>query len=174
MRHMCADASQDPLRRIDRHLPRVIFRQDLVALFDKMLRQLLGNDFLAAGDRDLGLLLHPLHKVQRYADPVLFHRPPDTGEPLIETGERVDAEEPEETGKPPGVIDVDKPQPKKPPIGALSIFLDIGFRPFVLLDDRPDRGGDGNEEKQEHRQLDRGEELDEFAGELLPSQPWSG
>ncbi len=81
----------------------------------------------------------------------------------METSERIDAQEPQQTGKPPGVIDIGETQSQEPAIGFFSIFLHIGFRAFALLNDRADRRSHGEHNEQKHRQLDRSKKIHDLA-----------
>src|SRR4029079_5275583 len=93
------------------------------------------------------------------------------GKPLVKACQGVDAEEPEEAGEPPGVIDVGEAQPEKPTVGVFSVFLDIRFWPLALLDDRPDGRRDRDKQEQEHGQLDRRKKLDQLTRKFLPPHP---
>src|SRR5581483_7340478 len=117
---------------------------------------------------------HVLNERQGDGHLILTHRTPDGRKSLIEAGERVDAEQSEQTREPPGVVDVGEAQAQKPAVGVLPVFLNIDVRPLTLLDDRPDRGGHGQGDKQEHGQFDRSKKLDQFPGKLFPPQSRCG
>src|SRR4030095_399316 len=98
----------------------------------------------------------------------------DGRKPLVETRERVDAQEPEKTGEPPSVVDVGEAQTQKPTVGFLSVFLNVGFGALALLDDCSDSCGNRNKQEEEHGQLNRGEEPDQLTRKLLPPYSWGG
>src|SRR2546422_11390455 len=63
-----------------------------------------------------------------------------------------------------------EPQLDEPPVGVLSILLDIDLRPLALLDDRPHRRENGQGDHQENRQLERAEKLAEGVAEFLETE----
>src|SRR6476661_6158978 len=170
VRHMGADATGNAFGGIQGDFLRIVFGEDTIALFSQHPDHVFGDRFFRAGHREFRRLFQVFDEWKGDIHLVLLHRAPDARKAFIKTGQGIDAEHRQETGKPPGVIDVRESQPGEPAVRLLTVFLDIGFRPFALLNYGADRGRHRQDDEEKHGQFDRGKKGDEFGFNLVPTQ----
>ena len=93
VRHMRPHTTHDALGRVKVHPLPIIFGQDPVPFFCQQLDDPFCHPFFGASDRNLGGVFHALNERQRDTHLVLPHGAPDGGEPLVEAGQGVNAQE---------------------------------------------------------------------------------
>ena len=171
MSHVRADPAHDSLGGVERHLVRLVLRQHAIALLRQHADHPFSHGLFGALQGDLGLVLHALDEGQGDVHLILLHRAPDGRKPFVEAGQGVNAEEGQQAGEPPGVIDIGEAEAKKPTIRLFAIFLNIDLGTVTLLDDGPNGGRHRQHDEQEHGEFDGGEKLAKLSRHLIPPQP---
>jgi len=130
--------------------------------------------------RDIALALPTLRQGKGFFhrvvedQPGLADRPDHPGKAVDRAAGEVQGKEAKQEEEPPGVVHVEQVDPVHQVVRPVLVHLAVILRGLVLLDDRTQDGGDGQQDDDPDREFYRNQEIPDYGRKRLCMHPLSG